>query len=39
MKFMCKNEHFQSLRTKNELFKIQERKKKLMYSLGMKTIF
>jgi hypothetical protein len=38
-KFMCKNELFQSSGTKNELFKVQERKTKLMYNLGTKTIF
>ena len=38
-KFMCKNEHFQSSGTKNELFKVQKRKTKLMYSLRTKTIF
>ena len=36
---MCKNEHFQSSGTKNELFKVQKRKTKLMYSLRTKTIF
>ena len=36
---MYKNKLFQSSRTKNELFKVQEWKTKLMYNLGMKTIF
>ena len=36
---MCKNEHFQNLGTKNELFKVQKRKTKLIYNLGMKIIF
>jgi hypothetical protein len=36
---MSKNELFQNLGTKNELFKIQGQKMKLMYSLGIKTIF
>ena len=35
---MCKNKLFQNLGTKNKLFKVQERKTKLMYSLGTKTI-
>ena len=35
---MCKNELFQRLGTKNELFKIQRRKTKLMYSLETKTV-
>jgi hypothetical protein len=39
MKFMCKNEFFQSLGMKNELFKVQGRNTKLMYSLEIKTIF
>ena len=38
-KFMCKNEFFQNLWMKNELFKIQKQKTKLVYSLKMKTIF
>ena len=38
MKFICKNELFQSSGTKDELFKIQGRKTKLMYILGIKTI-
>jgi hypothetical protein len=36
---MCKNELFQNSGTKNEPFKIQGQKMKLMYSLGTKTIF
>ena len=36
---MCKSELFQSSGTKNELFKVQVRKTKLIYSLGTKTIF
>jgi hypothetical protein len=36
---MCQNEFFQNSRMKNELFKVQGRKTKLMYSLRMKTIF
>ncbi len=32
---MCKNELFQSLETKNELFKIQGRKTNFMQSLGI----
>jgi hypothetical protein len=36
---MCKNELFQSSGTKNEFFKVQGRKTKLMYSLRTKTIF
>jgi hypothetical protein len=36
---MCKNEFFQNLRTKNELFKVQRQKTKLVYSLEIKTIF
>ena len=36
---MCKNELFRSLWTKNEPFKVQRRKTKLMHSLGTKTIF
>ena len=36
---MYKNELFQSLGTKNELFKVQWQKTKLMYSLATKTIF
>ena len=36
---MCKNEFFQSSEMKKELFKVHGRKTKLMYSLGMKTIF
>ena len=39
MKFICKNEFFQNLGTKNEFFKVQRRKTKHMYSLGTKTIF
>ena len=35
---MCKNELFQSLGTKNELFKVQERKTNFIQSLGMKTL-
>jgi hypothetical protein len=35
---MCKNEFFQSSMTKNELFKVQGQKTKLMYSLGTKTV-
>ena len=36
---MCKKELLQSSGTKNELFKVQEQKTKLMSSLGTKTIF
>jgi hypothetical protein len=35
---MCKNEFFLSLEMKNELFKVQGRKIKLMYDLGTKII-
>ena len=35
---MCQNELFQSSRTKNKFFKVQEQKTKLMYSLRVKTI-
>jgi hypothetical protein len=35
---MYKNELFQSLRTKNEFFKVQGQKMKLIYSLEMRTI-
>jgi hypothetical protein len=35
---MCKKELFQNPEMKNELFKVQGRKTKLMYSLGTKTI-
>ena len=35
---MCKNELFQSLETKNEPFKVNGQKTKLMYSLETKTI-
>jgi hypothetical protein len=38
MKFICKKEFFQSLGTKNELFKVQERKTKFIQSLGTKTL-
>ena len=34
---MCKNELFQSLEMKNELFKIQGRKTNFMQSLGTKS--
>jgi hypothetical protein len=36
---MYKNEFFQNSETKNELFKVQERKIKFIYSLETKTIF
>jgi hypothetical protein len=35
---MCKNKYFQSLGTKNELFKVQGRKPNFMQSLGTKTL-
>ena len=35
---MYKNEFFRGSGTKKELFKIQERKTKFMYSLGMKIV-
>ena len=38
IKFIYENELFQSSGMKNELFKVQGRKMKLMYSLRMKTI-
>ena len=38
MKFMCKNKFFQSSGTKNELFKVQERKPNFMQNLETKTI-
>ena len=39
MKFTCKKFFFQSLRTKNEVFKVQGRKLNFMQSLETKTIF
>jgi hypothetical protein len=37
-KFMCKNELFQTLESKNEIFKVQERKTNFIQSLRTKTI-
>jgi hypothetical protein len=38
MKFICKKEFFESSGTKNELFKVQERKPNFMQGLGTKII-
>ena len=37
-KFICKKEFFESLGTKNELFKVQGRKPNFMQGLGTKII-